>query len=152
MANAQNDEGTLGLAPRVSLKEIYLSLFVLFFRINKGAWPEYVKADEHKGVAGITLLQGSLAIAASNFTQVLAGHQIVLDAGAAGLMVLPVYFLNSYFLVERGAGTAFEKEFSGFARKKQTTLYLVATAITLLIVAALVLSIAVYRSAFAISS
>jgi len=154
MWKARNPKQTMAhaevIASRYSIsKQIYLSLFVLFFRINKGAWPEYVNADAHKGAAGITLLDLFLALAASNFVQTLTGHQVLFARDTAGIVALSVYFVNWYFFVGRGTGTAFEKEFNGFARKRQIALYLLATAITLATVALLSISVMMYRSAFA---
>ena len=105
-----------------TLKELYLTVFVLFFRFAKESWSDATNA--WKGTAGVTLFQWTIVggtifwIAAFTATDISGLSQLTFY-----ILCFGSYFLNYHFLVVRGYGTGFEHAFGQFeARKKRLLL------------------------------
>jgi hypothetical protein len=127
-----------------SLKELYLSIFVLFFRISR--WRGSMKA--RTAAAGLTIVEGLLAVSLSTWVAA-ATHQLVeVNRWIIGGAFVVLYLLNDQFLVDQGRGVAFEKQFSSFPAAKRTVLYLAAIGIVLATGIALYLSVVDYHQTF----
>jgi hypothetical protein len=116
------------------LNEIYLSVYVLFFRIGAGQWPSHVNADAHKGVAGVAVVEIILLITLLDWIQSLSGH-FGINRWVPGIAAVVIYAINYYFLVIRGNGVAFEKQFGSFRKSKRLTLRLAAIGISVVTLA-----------------
>jgi hypothetical protein len=120
--------GRFGSNAVYQLKEIYLSVYVLFFRIGGGQWPSHVNADAHKGVAGVAVVEGILLITLVDWIQSIAGN-FGIGRWVPGIVGVVIYAINYYFLVIQGNGVAFEKQFGSLPKSKRLTLRLVAVGI-----------------------
>jgi hypothetical protein len=128
----------------MAFKELYLSVFVLFFRIGAGQWPSYMNADAHKGVAGVTIIEVLLVASLINWIQIIGGHRLELNRWMPGIAAVVLYCANYYFFVVRGSGIAYEREFSGFRKGKRIALRL-AVIVILLVTLAVFFSSAAYH-------
>jgi len=124
-----------------SLKEMYLSIFVLFFRISR--WRGSMKARTAAG--GLTIVEGLLAISLSAWVAA-ATHQLVeVNRWIIGAAFVVLYLLNDHFLVDQGRGIAFVEQFRSFPAGKRTVLYLAAAGVVLMTGIALYLSVTGYH-------
>jgi cytochrome c biogenesis factor len=129
------------------LKELYLSIFVMFYRMSR--WRGSMKA--RTAASGLTIVEGFFATGIGLWVAA-PKHQFIRTSGwiVAFALVL-LYLLNDYLLVDQGRGIAFEQEFRGFPLVKRTLLYVVAVGIALSSVAVIFVSIISYRDAFHVS-
>lgn len=111
------------------LREVYLSVFVLFYRYFAGQWSATMNA--HKGVAGVSIVQGVIVITLENWIGAFTGRRLELDRWVLWIVIVLIYAANYYFLVIGGTGVAFEKQFGTFPKSKQITLRLAAIGIFL---------------------
>lgn len=126
------------------LKELYLSTFVLFFRISR--WRGNMKA--RSAALGLTLVDGILVMSFGASIAVVTHQVIEVNRWIVGIAVIVLYSLNDYFLVDQGRGIAFEERFRGFRAGKRTLLYLAASGIVLATGIALYFSAAAYHQTF----
>lgn len=105
------------------LKQFYLSVFLIFFRIGHNSWSPIVNSA--KGVAGVTLVQIALLAAMACWVQ-------YFNDASSSRIPMPVFYLisavlawvNYHLLVTRGDGVRYEKEFQTFpTRKKASALF-----------------------------
>ena len=120
-----------GLSKLLYVKELYLSVFVLFFRIGASNWSADV--NEFKGAAGISVVECALAIIVYGWAQMFLGYHSVLNRWFMAVSFIAVYGINYYALVVRNVGIDFEKRFNTFSRGRQIFLYSVAIGIVLAI-------------------
>jgi hypothetical protein len=111
--------------------DIYLSVFVLFFRIGRNSWS--YTSNAAKAVAGITWIQLMLLVGVIAWLYYFTGVKLLLA------IPRPVFYIsfgiitlvNYYTLVTRQVGTLFESEFSNFAYRRRSLL--IATSIAVVI-------------------
>jgi hypothetical protein len=129
------------------IKELYNSIFVLFFRLGAGQWPKEMNADVHKGVAGVSVLEIMLLMSAFSWIQIFLGQQLQLNPLLLGTAVFALYTFN-YYLLHLSGGIAFEKQFSHL--KKERRIALLSWAVVVILMAIVILSFSVvrFRSAF----
>lgn len=101
------------------IKELYLSIFVLAFRLGAGQWPKEFNADAHKGVVVVALVQQMLGLAIVWSVPAIDVFSSKLAVGAFYFILL---FINYYVLIVRGSGVKFEKEFDHFPKWKRIAL------------------------------
>lgn len=113
------------------VKEVYLSVFVLFFRIGQNSWS--FTSNAAKAVAGITWLQFTLLIGLTAWLYYFTGNKLFLAASRPAFYLLfgIICLVNYYVLVTRAAGTHFVSEFRTFEYRRRSIL--VATSIALVI-------------------
>jgi hypothetical protein len=126
------------------LKEIYLSVFVLFFRISR--WRGSMKA--RTAALGLTVVEGFLAMSFGTWIASAVHQNIEVNRWIIGIAFVVLYSLNDYFLVDQGRGVAFEKQFRNFPSAKRTVLYLAAISIVLATGIVLYLSVVDYHQTF----
>lgn len=126
------------------LKEIYLSLFVLFFRISR--WKGRMKVSTAS--IGVSAVAAFLAFSVYMWISVMSQHQIVTNRWIVGGVGAAIFVVNDYFLSIRGHGIAFEKQFRHFGKSKRIVLYLAAIGIVAATGIAFYLSVADYHQAF----
>ena len=131
-----------------ALKELYLSVFVIFYRVAAGLWPATFNADAHKGVAGLSAVEGLLGLSAFAWLQVLASRRFELNPLIIGAIFLLLYFVNNFFLVSRRAGVEFNTEFNRFSVVKRTLLCAGAIAVVITSLITFGISITAYQGAF----
>jgi hypothetical protein len=127
------------------VRELYLSLFVLFFRIGAGQWPAFMNADAFNGVTGLTVIESFFALSVSGWIESVAGRHLDLNRWEIVIAVLAIFCANYYFLIFKGVGVAFEKEFNHFPKSKRVALRLAAIGIVLAIGVFFFLSGIVFR-------
>lgn len=127
-----------------ALKEIYLSIFVLFYRISR--WDGRMKAGAASlFVSGVTLL---LVLALWAGLQIASHQHISLNRWVVGGGSAAIAMLNDYFLVVQGCGATFDKQFRHFGKRKQVTLSVIAIGSVVMTVIAFFLLVANYHQAF----
>src|ERR1041385_3294162 len=112
----------LGRPLMLPLRELYLSIFVLFFRISR--WRGDMKARAAAGL--LSIIEGSLVASLVMWSEVGMGQHVPMKRWVGGIGFVILYLLNDHFLVDRGRGTAFEQQFRSFRATKQTILYVAA--------------------------
>lgn len=132
----------------LTLREIYLSIFVVFYRVLGGLWPTEFNADAHKGSTGITFVECLLVFSLFDWMQISIGHRVEINPLIAGIAAATLYFTNNYFLVSRGSGIAFEKQFNHFGLRKRIALRLCGIAVVLAAILSIYVSTTAYRRAF----
>lgn len=122
-------------------KEVYYSVFVLLFRLSRWKGPMRILTAS----MGVSVLIGMLGVTIWSVVKI-ATHQHARMSWWVAVVVLgPLFAANHYFLVARGGGTEFEKQFRTFARNKQVGLYFAAILIVIGSVAGLFASIIEYH-------
>jgi hypothetical protein len=113
------------------LKEVYLSVFVLFFRIGRNSWSFATNAA--KGAAGITWLQFMLLIALTAWLYYFTGNRRLVSVSNPVLLALfgVTYLINYYILVAREAGTRFESAFTTLGHRHRFVLVAASVAFVL---------------------
>jgi len=105
-----------------ALKEVYLSLFVLFFRIGANQWPPSWNVNPEKATAAMTMVQVILAGTLNFWVDIIVGHRVEVSEILSVPLVIAVYLVNRYFLVTKGYGTRFERQFDSIPRHKRLAL------------------------------
>ena len=138
-----SEKGTPSSAPSL-IGEIYLSLYVVFFRIS--GWESNGRV--HSAVAAVSIVDGLIALSLETWAEVIAGRSYELREWLIGGTFLALYFLNHYFLFARGNGIAFEEKFDSFPKRKRIALRLAALGMLLSAAAATYVSSNAYLLAF----
>ena len=103
------------------IKELYLTAFVIFFRIARDAWSHNVNAG--KGVAGVTLIEVLLAIAIEGWIEIFFWKALPrLPQWAFFVAFFILCGANHYPLVTCGHGIVFEREFTHLKRSRKLLL------------------------------
>jgi len=152
----QLSPGERALSPRASvIRELYLALFVLFFRLDVRRWPSYANANAngYNGALGISLVETFAALSVLFWFEIVSGYRFGLDSrlGLVALGIFAVYFTNLYFLIDRARGVALEREFACLSRRKRVALLAAAAAIFVASAAVFYLSLGLYQTAFGIA-
>ena len=129
----QKGEKSLLSSSYARSKEIYFSIFVLFYRLFKGAWPPQFNAENHNGAAGVSLVQVFLFMGLESWIAIYLGHPIKLKPWMMGGAGVVIYFANCYFLLERRVGIEFEKQFNDFPKITRIALLTIAAEIFILV-------------------
>ena len=102
-------------------KEIYLTIFILFYRVGSSDWPE--ATNRSKGAVGVSMVAISLIVGTLDFVCTLAGKRIIaMPKWAMYLFCFVIWLLNFYALVIRRHGLKFETEFNKFSKLKRNVL------------------------------
>jgi hypothetical protein len=128
--------------------EVYLSIFVLFFRLSR--WKGRMKSGTASMAVSVFL--GMLIATIWAEAQIAFHQHINLNRWLAAGALASVFALNDYVLVAREVGTEFAQRFQRFATGKQIRLYVVAILIVIGSTAALFASISDYRHTFGVDS
>jgi hypothetical protein len=124
------------------LTEIYLSIFVLFFRITR--WEGRLKAAAASLFVSLVAFLAILTL--WTFLQLVNHQYVVASRWVFGGCGVAVVIVNACFLEIRGV--TFERQFRHFSRKKQLALYLVAIALVAGTFAAFFFAVSFYHEAF----
>jgi hypothetical protein len=147
MSNSTSEEGVV--SPLVHrFKDLYLSIFVLFFRVFADSWSP--RTNAMKGVNGITLVEFVIAVSVSDLVQVQTGRHLALNRWVIGFAFVMVALVNRHFLVVRGSGVAFEREFNSFGKSKRIALRSVSVGLVLATAVIFFFSAAAYHRAIGI--
>jgi hypothetical protein len=104
----------------------------------------------NSAVFGVSLIESMLAFSIMLWIHVLTSHRLEVNRWLVVFAVFPIYYANQYFLVARGSGVAFEKEFSLFPKSKRIILRSAAIGIFIATLTILFSSIAEYRGTFGV--
>lgn len=127
------------------LKEVYLSIFVLFYRISR--WKGRMKASSAS--FSVSVVEIFLALTMWLWIQLVADRYIELNRWVAAIAVsILIVGSSDYFLYKRGHGIAFERQFLHFSRSKQIALYAAAISIVVVTGVAFFLTVSAYHQAF----
>lgn len=104
------------------LREVYLTVFVLFFRLGQNSWSQ--ASNVAKGVAGITWLQFMILIGAIAWLYFFTGNKVLLAIPRLAFVISfgLVAAINYYTLVTCQRGTRFEKEFKTLEHRQRSLL------------------------------
>jgi hypothetical protein len=113
-----------------TLKELYLTVFVLFFRFARQSWSDDMNA--WKATAWITLFQWALVGGGILWIAALAGYPRLTGLSQLSFLILwfVTYFLNHRVLVIHGYGVKFERHFGQLESRKKTLLVTTAILVT----------------------
>src|SRR5438876_11170190 len=105
------------------IREVYLSVFVLFFRIGQNSWS--YTSNVAKAVAGVTWLHLMLLIGLIAWLYFFRGDKLLLAIPRPAFYILfgILTLLNYYTLVTREAGTRFEAQFRTFGHRHRFLLF-----------------------------
>jgi hypothetical protein len=122
MKAVQETESEFSLSDlaRVSASEIYLSVFLLFFRSSAKQWS--AEANAFKGVAGVFFVQILLIVSLCGWFSIAVDRPLVRTIGFVGPISILLYLINNHFLVSRRMGTKFEEQSRHFERSKKVAL------------------------------
>ena len=130
------------------LKELYLSIFLLFFRISR--WEGRMKASSAS--LGVSVVLIVLALTLWALIQMVIEQNIELNRWmVVPFLILLIAVPSDYYLVIRSHGIAFEKQFRNFSRSKQIGLYLAAITAIVVTGIAFYFTIANYHQTFGLS-
>src|ERR1700730_4377057 len=111
------------------LSEIYLSIFVAFFRVGHRAWS--LDMNTYKGALGMSLFHGFLLLGASFWAVYLTGTRLPdIPRLTFYAVFLAFYALHCYVIIRRQYGIAFEHAFKAFERRRQIRLLAAAWLLT----------------------
>jgi hypothetical protein len=140
MNGVSSDEGIArSVADR--LKELYLTLFVLFFRISR--WKGRVKAGT--AASGVAIVMWVIFLSVWACVQTVTHNDNIPSRWIVGGAAFLSAIANDYYLVTLGRGVAFEKHFRDFHALKRTVLYLAAISIIVVAGTAFYFSTAAYH-------
>ena len=100
--------------------ELYLSIFVLFFRLSSSRWSQEMNA--YKAVAGTSWVHLLLLFILAEGVQMLSSRRFFSGPWEVLIGSLAIFAVNYYDLIVRGRGTAFERDFAAFSRRKRWAL------------------------------
>jgi len=133
------------------LKELYLSIFVLFFWLGVDEKP-FSKSSRNalRGAVGISLIEMFLSFSAISWIEIATGRRDILDKyiWLFAIACMALYFTNLHFLATRGSGLAFAKHFKHFPKIKRVLLLSAAAVIFLTSAIVMFLSITAFQKAF----
>jgi len=127
-------------------KEIYLSVFVVFFRAVALFNTPYGCAQT--GVAAIAYAQWILGLCLFDWMQIMTSRLFDLPTWAAVVILLALYVVNHFFLINRRNGVDFEQQFNSFSMHKRITLRLAALGLFSVIQLFFVVSVSAYHQSF----
>jgi hypothetical protein len=130
------------------LKEAFLSIFVVAYRINRGAWPASFNADAHKAVAAVTFVELMACLTIYAWVQILSGSHIEFFQPVLWVGAFTFYIANYYFLLTKKLGSDFEKRFDRYSKARRTTLRIAALIIFFGVFALFLISVPYYQHAF----
>jgi hypothetical protein len=143
MTDRKSRQGPGGTITRLG-KELYLSVFVLLFRISR--WKGEFRA--YSAALGVAVVEGILVLTFWAWIQTATKHYIEVNKWALIIAIFVIVSPTNYFLVLRGHGLAFERRFDDFSERKQAALYIAAVCIVVGVGIAFYLSVDSYHRAF----
>jgi len=128
--------------------QVYLTIYLLFFRLNRNAWPPEFNADQHKGTIGAALVLLFLLIALWTGTALAMGT--ALDIGKPAVVAITIGVLTGSYLVLiiKKAGIHFERDFDHQPPSRRIWLRAAATALSVGSFGAMILLAMMYRHKF----
>jgi hypothetical protein len=133
------------------LKEALLAIFVVGYRINRGAWPASFNADAHKGVAAVVFVEMWIGFTIFGWAQILSGSHIELSTPALWFGAVALWGVSYYFLLVQKLGSGFEKHFDHLPKTRRVILRITALVIFFGALALFLISIPYYQHAFHIT-
>lgn len=122
------------------LKQIYLTVFTLFFRAAADSWTASINA--WKGVVGVTMIEWAIIVAVNAWLQWWLGTKLLfgLDKWAFYALFLLSFGVNYYALITRGFGIQYEQDFSALPKRERTSRLVIGISTVVVIVGLLVVS------------
>jgi len=130
------------------LKESFLSIFVVGYRLHHGAWPPSFNADAHKAVAVVTIFETVMALTVFTWVQILFDSRVAPSHIVLWLVAVALYGVNYHFLLTKKVGSDFEKRFNHFPKVRRVSLRIVALVIFFGTFALALISVPYYQHAF----
>lgn len=130
------------------LKELYLTVFALGFKSGSSSWSPRINAG--KGVFGIAVIEGLILTSAVAWIEMSFETRFLLNTGkwTMGVVFVVLYYGNYYFLVTRGYGIRFEREFSRLEQTRKSVLIVGFILLLLITIALFYFSITDYQQFF----
>jgi hypothetical protein len=100
------------------LREIYLSIFVAFFRVGHRNWS--LEMNKYKGALGMSLFHGFLLMGGGAWAAYFTGTPPPdIPRLTFYVVFIAFYALHCYVFIRRQYGIAFEHAFKAFERRRQ---------------------------------
>jgi hypothetical protein len=131
-------------------KEIYLTWFVLIYRMPAPNWGNPERTKSVRASAVVTLITCPVLLEIACWIDMLIGKSFLLNFSypVVGAFFVVLNFANFYVLVSRGYGIRFEREFNNLEKSRRN--FLVTSCVVLLpaTVAFFIYTISAYRHYF----
>ena len=127
--------------------ELYLSVFVLFYRIAIG-WTGRAKTSA--AAIGLSVVELLFLMTVWTWIQTVTHTYMHIESWVLVVALLAITAPTDYLVVNRGHGLKFEKEFRRFGIVKQITLYLAAIGIVAAVGLAFFHTVESYHATFGI--
>ena len=129
-------------------KELYLTAFVLGFRVSGSSWTPGLNAG--KGVAGVTLIEALILMGIEEWIEILVGTRFSFNSSPWALRIasLVLYFVNYYILVTRSHGIKFEGEFNNLKKSRKAILLVSCVVMILAAITVIICSVSAYHRFF----
>jgi len=127
--------------------ELYLSVFVLFYRIAIG-WTGSAKT--HAASIGLSIVEALFVLTVWTWIQLVTRTYVHIESWVLVVAVFAITTPTDYLVVIRGHGLKFEKEFRGFGITKQFVLYLAAIGVVAAVGLAFFHTVESYHTIFGI--
>ena len=134
-------------ASTLLLRELVLSVFVLFFRLSR--WHGIMKA--RTAASGVSFVEGAAILGCWIWIEVGLRNPIITNRWVFVVLFMILYLINEYLLVDLKCGIDFEAKFSEFSEDKQVWLYAVSIGIVLGVALSLYFSVSAYRQLFSVT-
>jgi hypothetical protein len=122
------------------IKNIYLTVYTLFFRVAGDSWTPAINAC--KAIVGVTLIQWALLVVISAWAQWWWGVKLLLgfNTWIINVLLFSSFGLNYYFLVGRGHGEEYGRELASLDKRQRRWRYAVGITATAIIMGFLIAS------------
>ena len=125
-----------------ALREIYLSLFYMFFEVSQ--WRGAIKI--YGGVLGVTVIFVLLLIDVIDYIELFfSSSSFAIDLGIMSVGSLIIYGFNYYILYLCGAGPNYVHKFKSFGYKKRAVLFSVCVLVVVIVACVSYKSMAAHR-------
>ena len=132
------------------LKEIYFTLFVLFYRTP--AWGSLRSKNRRNGraVTGVTLIEWFILLGVGSWISIYFRSRYLFGFSIVAILILfaMLAFANYHFLVIRGHGADFDRDFAHLKKTKKVFLITCYLALIFTTIADFFYSVSVYQRVF----
>jgi hypothetical protein len=133
------------------LKDLYLSIFAVFFRTGPGLWPRRFSPADHQGILAVLFVQTIVVGLIYAWMGVLFEQRLALNRWVFWPLSICGYALNYYILVRKGVGLKFVRRFDEFPRSKRIALRFWVAAVFAVLLALVFVTADIYHRAVGIA-
>jgi small-conductance mechanosensitive channel len=127
------------------LKEIYLTLFTIFFRLRH---TQSAATKAGRAIGAIVVIEGLILMSISSCIEMFIGHKFLLPKAIVLIVLVALCFINQYILFTRGYGIKFDSEFDKMNKMKKFVLMMACLALMLIALIFFIVSTLAYSRFF----